>query len=183
MRAAARLRDLADDFEKAVDREVAVVGDLPAAGGGELRAAEAEDVDVGRERAKLAHERAGVEIARRLAAREQSDPQERGSCEQRRIDGRVDWMSVTLAFDRQRADAPFGARTASARRSRRDSRRTSRRRAPGRRVPAAKDSLVTVKLSAVDVRTTDSDAGPENSSDALQSSVRAAHVLNQPRPR
>ena len=63
-----RARDDADRLGQAGDRQAAVVANEMPAGGFETMAAEAEDLGVGLTRLELRGERAGIQIARRLAA-------------------------------------------------------------------------------------------------------------------
>ena len=65
------LRNLLDGLGQAGDGERPVVFEDCSTGRGKLRTGQAADADAGIERAQLAHERARVQIARRLAARDQ----------------------------------------------------------------------------------------------------------------
>ena len=66
-----RSRQLGDRLRQPGDRDVAVIVHERAAGRRELRPAEAGDANGGIEGQQLARQRAGIEIAGRLAAREQ----------------------------------------------------------------------------------------------------------------
>ena len=68
---AVRLRELPHDLGQAGDGDAAVIFEQGPAGRRQLGAAEAADADAGIERPKLADERTRVQIARRLAARDQ----------------------------------------------------------------------------------------------------------------
>ena len=63
-----RSRNLPDRLGQPGDRHTAIVLEQRAARGRELRSAQAADGDLRIDRAQLAHERAGVQIAGRLAA-------------------------------------------------------------------------------------------------------------------
>ena len=88
----ARSRQLGDRLGQAGDRQAAIILDERAARGGELRAARGRRSSTsGVERAQLARERAGVQIAGRLAARQQeAQAQEPGRLNSDGIDQRVD---------------------------------------------------------------------------------------------
>ena len=89
---------------QAGDREVAVVVDEPAAGGRELRAAEAGDGERRIEREQLARQRAGVQVAGRLAARQQQARSRSRAFEQR---GSRSMLTLTSVMRRSTDCAPI----------------------------------------------------------------------------
>ncbi len=89
-------RQLGDPFGEPGDRDLAVVVDEAAAGGGELRPAKPGNVDGGIEREQLAGQRPGVEIAGRFAAgQQQARAQDAGRLNSAGSIGALIFTSVT----------------------------------------------------------------------------------------
>ena len=92
-----RTRHFRNRFRQPGDGDVAIVVDQAAPGGFELRAAEAGDGQRWLERAQLAGQRAGIEIAGGFTARQQKpNAQEAGRLNSAGSIGVLNWTSVTF---------------------------------------------------------------------------------------
>src|SRR5262249_42495411 len=88
-------RQLEDGLRETGHRKAAVISDQPAAGRRKLRSPKPADFDAGSERVQLARQRACVQIARCLAARQQQANAQEGRLNSEAAIGALTRMSTT----------------------------------------------------------------------------------------